>query len=86
MSAINTVITGWEEGLLYLNKGCKAVLYIPSPLGFGSRGAGADIGPDEILIFDIEIISIRPAIPLKKSPAKPIKITAKPKPRNTGKK
>jgi FKBP-type peptidyl-prolyl cis-trans isomerase FkpA len=52
------VVAGWIEGLKYFNKGSKGVLYIPSALGYGSRGAGADIGPNEILVFDIELVDI----------------------------
>ena len=50
------VITGWHEGIYQLNKGAKATLYIPSPLGYGSRGSGKIIKPNSILVFDIEIV------------------------------
>ena len=50
------VIPGFGEGILMLGKGGKATLYIPSQLGYGPRGAGGLIGPNENLIFDIEII------------------------------
>lgn len=53
-----TVIKGWDEGLQYFNKGSKGTLYIPSPLAYGRGGSGA-IGPNEILIFDIEIVDIK---------------------------
>jgi len=50
------VITGWHEGIYQLNKGTKATLYIPSPLGYGVRGSGEIIKPNSILVFDIEIV------------------------------
>ncbi|MBK7885670.1 MAG: FKBP-type peptidyl-prolyl cis-trans isomerase [Chitinophagaceae bacterium] len=52
------VIRGWTDGLTLLKKGAKARFYIPSPLAYGAQGAGADIKPNEILIFDINVIDI----------------------------
>lgn len=52
------VIRGWDEGLSLLGKGDKAKLIIPSPLGYGSRGAGADIPENSILVFDVEIVDV----------------------------
>ncbi|MDI9355727.1 MAG: FKBP-type peptidyl-prolyl cis-trans isomerase [Chitinophagaceae bacterium] len=53
------VITGWDEGIALLNKGAKATLYIPSGLGYGSRGAGGVIPPNAILKFDVELLEIK---------------------------
>jgi FKBP-type peptidyl-prolyl cis-trans isomerase FkpA len=52
------VIKGWKDGLQLLNKGAKAKFYIPSPLAYGKHGAGGDIAPNSILIFDIEVVDI----------------------------
>lgn len=52
------VIPGWTDGLKLLNKGAKAKFYIPSSLAYGAQGAGADIKPNSILIFDIEVVDI----------------------------
>lgn len=56
---LNRVIAGWTEGLQLMTTGSKYRLYIPSELGYGTRGAGADIPPHSALIFDVELISIR---------------------------
>jgi FKBP-type peptidyl-prolyl cis-trans isomerase FkpA len=52
------VIPGWTDGMKLLNKGAKAKFYIPSSLGYGAQGAGQDIAPNSILIFDIEVVDI----------------------------
>jgi FKBP-type peptidyl-prolyl cis-trans isomerase len=57
--ALNGVIKGWTEGLQLLREGGKAELYVPSHLAYGSRGAGGLIGPDEALVFEVELISIK---------------------------
>ena len=51
------VIPGWDEGLQAFNTGSEGTLFIPSNLAYGTRGAGS-IGPNEVLIFDIEMVSI----------------------------
>lgn len=52
------VITGWKDGMSLLNKGSKAKLFIPSPLGYGKMGAGADIPANAVLMFDVEILDV----------------------------
>jgi len=56
---LNRVIPGWTEGLQLMPTGSKYRLYIPSELGYGTRGAGGDIPPNAALIFDVELIAIR---------------------------
>ena len=55
---LNGVIAGWTEGLQLMQEGAKYRLYIPSELAYGANGAGADIGPNSTLIFDVELIKI----------------------------
>ncbi|MCA9155232.1 MAG: FKBP-type peptidyl-prolyl cis-trans isomerase, partial [Planctomycetales bacterium] len=52
------VIKGWVEALQLMKVGDKWQLYIPSELAYGARGAGSDIGPNSVLIFDIELLDI----------------------------
>jgi FKBP-type peptidyl-prolyl cis-trans isomerase len=53
------VIAGWTEALQLMNVGSKFRLYIPSKLAYGKRGAGGKIGPNEMLIFDVELLEIK---------------------------
>lgn len=53
------VIPGWDEGLMLLKNGAKAKFFIPSPLGYGENGAGGLIGPNSILIFDVEVTDVQ---------------------------
>jgi len=53
------VIKGWDIGIALLSKGAKATLYIPSALGYGARGTGRDIGPNAVLMFDVELVDFK---------------------------
>jgi FKBP-type peptidyl-prolyl cis-trans isomerase len=55
---VNGVIKGWQEALQLMKTGDKWKLYIPSKLAYGEKGAGSKIGPNETLIFDVELIKI----------------------------
>jgi FKBP-type peptidyl-prolyl cis-trans isomerase FklB len=56
---VNRVIPGWTEALQLMNVGSKYQLAIPSKLAYGQRGAGGAIGPNETLLFDVELIEIK---------------------------
>lgn len=56
---LDEVIPGWTEGVQLMPAGSKYRLYIPSELAYGARGAGGVIGPNEVLVFDVELISIQ---------------------------
>ncbi len=56
---LNRVIPGWTEGVQLIGEGGKIQLFIPSNLAYGPRGAGGLIGPDEALIFEVELLDIK---------------------------
>jgi FKBP-type peptidyl-prolyl cis-trans isomerase FkpA len=58
MSLGGGVIPGMSEALKTMQKGTKATMYIPSGLGYGPRGAGADIPANANLMFDVEVIGV----------------------------
>ncbi len=56
---VNGVIRGWTEALQLMEEGAKWQLFIPSDLAYGEKGAGQMIGPNAVLIFEIELISVQ---------------------------
>lgn len=56
---VNGVIKGWTEALQLMKTGAKWQLFIPANLAYGERGAGANIGPNQALIFEIELLEIK---------------------------
>lgn len=57
--AVNGVIKGWQEALVMMKPGAVWELYIPADLGYGAQGAPGVIGPNETLIFKVNLISVQ---------------------------
>ncbi|MBN2419861.1 MAG: FKBP-type peptidyl-prolyl cis-trans isomerase [Deltaproteobacteria bacterium] len=55
---IDRVIKGWTEGLQLMKEGGKYKLFVPADLAYGESGAGQQIGPNEVLLFDVEIVKV----------------------------
>ena len=57
---VDSVIRGWTEALQLMKEGAKWQLFIPPELAYGERGAGSTIGPNATLIFEIDLLTIKP--------------------------
>jgi FKBP-type peptidyl-prolyl cis-trans isomerase FklB len=58
--SVSGVIKGWTEALQRMPVGSKWRLVVPANLAYGEKGAGADIGPNAVLVFEVELLSIQP--------------------------
>ncbi len=66
---VTQVIPGWTEALQLMPEGSKWQLFIPPQLGYGPSGAGGLIGPNSLLIFDVELIQANYQEPAAEAPA-----------------
>lgn len=57
---LDAVIPGWSEGVQLMSEGAKYRLFVPPDLAYGDRAVGEHIGPNETLIFDVELLAINP--------------------------
>ena len=56
---VSALIPGWREALRMMTPGSRWELFIPATLAYGERGAGSDIGPNETLLFEIELVGVK---------------------------
>ncbi|HSX20548.1 MAG TPA: FKBP-type peptidyl-prolyl cis-trans isomerase [Gammaproteobacteria bacterium] len=57
---VENLIPGWQEALQLMKPGAKWKVFVPPQLGYGSKGAGQVIEPNSALIFEIELVSVKP--------------------------
>jgi FKBP-type peptidyl-prolyl cis-trans isomerase FklB len=56
---VSQLIEGWKEALKLMPEGSKWQIFIPSQLAYGPRGVGSDIGPNETLVFEVDLVAVK---------------------------
>jgi FKBP-type peptidyl-prolyl cis-trans isomerase FklB len=56
---VSQLIMGWREAIKQMPVGSKWQIVVPSPLAYGERGVGSTIGPNETLVYEIELLEIK---------------------------
>ncbi|HZW25237.1 MAG TPA: FKBP-type peptidyl-prolyl cis-trans isomerase [Gallionella sp.] len=59
MLKVAHLIPGWKEALKLMPAGSRWQLYIPPQLAYGPRGVGSDIGPNETLVFEVDLLAVK---------------------------
>jgi len=56
---LSQLIPGWKEALKLMPVGSKWQLFVPPSMAYGEKGVGTDIGPNELLVFELELVDIK---------------------------
>ena len=57
--SVDSVVPGFAEALMNIRLGGKAKVFIPSHLGYGSKGSGKAVPPNSTIIFEIEVLDVK---------------------------
>jgi FKBP-type peptidyl-prolyl cis-trans isomerase FklB len=68
---VSGVVKGWTEALQMMKAGSKWEVYLPADLAYGDRAMGSDIEPGSTLVFEMELVGIKPPAP-PPAPAQPL--------------
>ena len=55
---LSGAIAGWQQGIPGMKEGGRRLLVIPPDLGYGAQGSGGAIGPNETLVFVVDLVSV----------------------------
>jgi FKBP-type peptidyl-prolyl cis-trans isomerase FklB len=56
---LSQLIPGWKEALKLMPVGSKWQLFVPPSMAYGEKGVGTEIGPNELLVFELELVDIK---------------------------
>lgn len=56
---LDRVIPGWTEGLQLMNRGAKFKLFVPPGLAYGARAISPEVGPNQLLVFEVELVDFK---------------------------
>jgi FKBP-type peptidyl-prolyl cis-trans isomerase len=56
---VSALINGWKQALSMMSVGSRWHIVVPAQLAYGERGVGSDIGPNEVLVFELELVAIK---------------------------
>jgi FKBP-type peptidyl-prolyl cis-trans isomerase len=70
---LDRVIKGWQEAVPLMKEGAKWEIVVPPALAYGARGAGRTIGPNEALVFQIELHKVKDEAAAPAAPTAPTK-------------
>jgi FKBP-type peptidyl-prolyl cis-trans isomerase FklB len=59
-ATVNELVPGWQEALLLMGEGARWRIFLPPPLAYGDRSPSPLVGPNATLIFELELIAVRP--------------------------
>jgi len=65
---LDRVIPGWTEGLQLMNRGAKYKLFVPPALAYGARAISPEIGPNQLLVFEVELVDFKAPPPPESAP------------------